>query len=465
MPCLSRVHGFIHPSGTLSTSQKDNITKLEQKFELNDIQLQSIISKMHLEMDRGLSNESGCLLMAPSYVTGRPEGVETGEYLALDFGGTNCRICLIKLKGKGEVEVINDKFKFSGDQLKEDGVQLFATLSEFIGNFVKNQKINATADNPMKLGFTFSFPVNQTSITKGTLVRWTKGFENSGVVGEDITEKLQTALNKRQIHVQVNALVNDTVGTLTTSSYIEPSSQLGVILGTGTNAAYYELTKNIPKLPEAIRNQSEEMAINMEWGAFDDDRTVLPLTEYDLAMDELTPNPSEQTFEKTVSGFYLGELFRLIINDFHNKNLVFSCKLPTYFGEFGGVKTEFLSKILKDSSTDLNEIKGLFDFPSTLGDRIIIQKVAELVGRRAAQLAGAASAAVLLKRSDLLDKPITVGVDGSVYKFFPYFQLWMDETVSTLVGSTRAHNIQFAIARDGSGIGAALISMISQMKQ
>lgn len=31
------------------------------------------------------------------------------------------------------------------------------------------------------LGFTFSFPVNQTAINAGTLITWTKGFSASGV--------------------------------------------------------------------------------------------------------------------------------------------------------------------------------------------------------------------------------------------------------------------------------------------
>ena len=35
----------------------------------------------------------------------------------------------------------------------------------------------------MQLGFTFSFPVMQTSINSGNLVRWTKGFDIDDAVG------------------------------------------------------------------------------------------------------------------------------------------------------------------------------------------------------------------------------------------------------------------------------------------
>jgi len=34
-----------------------------------------------------------------------------------------------------------------------------------------------------ELGFTFSFPVKQTSIDSGILINWTKGFAVSGTVG------------------------------------------------------------------------------------------------------------------------------------------------------------------------------------------------------------------------------------------------------------------------------------------
>jgi hypothetical protein len=38
--------------------------------------------------------------MLPSYVQAVPNGTETGDYLALDLGGTNFRVLLIQLDGK-----------------------------------------------------------------------------------------------------------------------------------------------------------------------------------------------------------------------------------------------------------------------------------------------------------------------------------------------------------------------------
>lgn len=471
---LSKIKGFIYPSSTLSPEQKAALKKLDDQFDLKDETLELIVENFHKQMELGLKGEGGDLLMVPSYVTGRSKGNENGDYLALDFGGTNCRVCLVKLQGQGRVQVETGKFKFSNEQLKEHGDILFAALGDFIRDFVKDLiakgLASPTKELPMKLGFTFSFPVDQTSLVGGTLVRWTKGFSNPGVVGREVYKMLQDALDEREVPVLVNAIVNDTVGTLVASSYLEPSSQIGLILGTGTNSAYYELTKNIPKLAPEYRAKFEEMAINIEWGAFDNAKKILPLSEYDAEMDLLTPNPGQQIFEKSISGFYLGELFRIIITHFHKQGLVFQAPgLPSTFDSFGGVDTAYLSGLLMDDSSDLSGVAKVAkenllvsgDALIPLADRIILKKVAELVGRRAAQLAGTGSSAVLLKRPELLDSPVTVGVDGSVYEFFPYFPLWMEETVASLVGRARSYNIQFAIARDGSGIGAALISMIA----
>lgn len=48
--------------------------------------------------------------------------------------------------------------------------------------------------------------------------------------------------------MDVAALLNDTVGTLMACAFKENSCNIGVILGTGTNACYLEKLSNCPKL-------------------------------------------------------------------------------------------------------------------------------------------------------------------------------------------------------------------------
>jgi len=47
------------------------------------------------------------------------------------------------------------------------------------------------------LGFGFSFPVDHHTLDSGTLIQWTKGFENPGAVGEDPAKLLREAFHRQ----------------------------------------------------------------------------------------------------------------------------------------------------------------------------------------------------------------------------------------------------------------------------
>ncbi len=83
---------------------------------------------------------------------------------------------------------------------------------------------------------------------------------------------------------------------------------------------------SIPKLQVAHKHLDPKlpMAINCEWGAFDNERVVLPFTPYDVVIDRESARPGQQLFEKMIAGLYLGELFRFAVagstqqgRDFH----------------------------------------------------------------------------------------------------------------------------------------------------
>lgn len=54
-------------------------------------------------------------------------------------------------------------------------------------------------DLRLPLGFTFSFPCRQESLSSARLTGWTKGFKCSGVEGEDVGELLQKAVLRRGV--------------------------------------------------------------------------------------------------------------------------------------------------------------------------------------------------------------------------------------------------------------------------
>jgi hexokinase len=78
-----------------------------------------------------------------------------------------------------------------------------------------------------------------------------------------------------------------------------------------------ETCGNIPKIANMNLPPDLPMAINCEWGAFDNEHKVLPRTPYDVIIDKESPRPGQQTFEKMVAGLYLGEIMRLAMLDLH----------------------------------------------------------------------------------------------------------------------------------------------------
>lgn len=106
------------------------------------------------------------------------------------------------------------------------------------------------------------------------------------------------------------------------SAYTDPKMKIGCIFGTGCNAAYMEECGHIPKLAHMNLPADMPMAINCEWGAFDNEHKILPRTKYDISIDEDSPRPGQQAFEKMIAGLYLGEIFRLVLVDLHdNKDI------------------------------------------------------------------------------------------------------------------------------------------------
>jgi hexokinase len=61
------------------------------------------------------------------------------------------------------------------------------------------------------------------------------------------------------------------------------------------------------------------------------------------------------------------------------------------------------------------------------------------------------------------DEPIDIGVDGSLVEHYPYFRNTIDEALRAIdgIGKEGADRIRIGIAKDGSGVGAALIALVA----
>jgi hexokinase len=62
--------------------------------------------------------------------------------------------------------------------------EFFDFLAQKLASFVANESSDFAPlpGQKRELGFTFSFPINQTSVASGKLIKWTKGFHIEGTV-------------------------------------------------------------------------------------------------------------------------------------------------------------------------------------------------------------------------------------------------------------------------------------------
>ncbi|XP_044471186.1 hexokinase-1-like isoform X2 [Mangifera indica] len=288
---------------------------MEEKCGTPTGKLRQVVDAMTVEMHAGLASEGGSKLkMLISYVDNLPTGDEKGLFYALDLGGTNFRVIRVLLGGK-EGRVVKQEFEevsIPPHLMTGSSDDLFDYIAAALAKFVatEGEGLHVSPGRQRELGFTFSFPVRQTSISSGNLIKWTKGFSIEDSVGQDVVAELTKAMERAGLDMRVAALVNDTIGTLAGGRYSNQDVIAAVILGTGTNAAYVERAYAIPKW-HGLLPKSGEMVINMEWGNFRSSH--LPLTEYDQALDAESLNPGEQIFEKVISGMYLGEIVRRVL--------------------------------------------------------------------------------------------------------------------------------------------------------
>ncbi|KAJ3518041.1 hypothetical protein NM208_g14619 [Fusarium decemcellulare] len=461
-------------AGSMADVPKDlaeEIHKLEKLFTVDGAKLKEITNHFVSELAKGLSVEGGSIPMNPTWVMSFPDGYETGTYLALDMGGTNLRVCQITLTDeKSEFDIIQSKYRMPEELKSATSEELWEYIADCLYQFLETHHGDCSHMEKLPLGFTFSYPATQNYIDEGILQRWTKGFDIDGVEGQNIVPMFEEALTKRGVPIKLAAIINDTTGTLIASAYTDPAMKIGCIFGTGCNAAYMENCGSIPKIAHLNLPPDLPMAINCEWGAFDNEHKVLPRTPYDIIIDKESPRPGQQAFEKMIAGLYLGEILRLIMVDLHdNKNVhIFEGQDIALLRKPYSLDASFLSFIEEDPFENLQETHDLFsnklNLACTRPELELIRKTAELIGTRAARLSACGVAAVCKKKNY---ETCHVGADGSVFNKYPYFKERGAQALREILDWPKKTNkraedpVEILAAEDGSGVGAALIAALT----
>lgn len=221
---------------------------------------------------------------------------------------------------------------------------------------------------------------------------------------------------------------------------------------------------SIPKLDTDLPPDTP-MAINCEYGAFDNAHKVLPRTKYDIQIDEESPKPGEQAFEKMSAGLYLGEIYRLVVLELYKQDIIFAKQDASKLYEPYLLDTGFLSKIENDMSPAMIETRELFKdtlgFEASPEELIFSQRLAEAIAVRGSRLCTCGIAAICRKKGI---KSGHVAADGSVANKHPTFKkrwaLAMGEVLDWTEHRTK-DPITITSAEDGSGVGAAVIAAMT----
>ncbi|XP_076581996.1 hexokinase HKDC1 isoform X7 [Chaetodon auriga] len=454
-----------------SKLQEDPTKKVDRflyAMRLHDDQLKGISARFQAEIKKGLSSESNAaaaVKMLPTHVRSTPDGKEKGQFLALDLGGSKFKVLQVKVREgmgirRGGVELEEKTYPIPKELLIGRGTELFDHVSESLKDFMHVKNISLEKKHP--LAFTFSFPCEHSSLDQGLLLNWSKNYRVRGLQGKDVVQTLRDSIDRSgDMNVEVLAMVNDTVATMMTCGFDDNFCEVGLIIGTGTNACYMEALCHI----DLVEGDEGRMCVNTEWGAFGEDGALNEyITEFDRDVDAASNNPRKQIFEKMISGMYLGELVRLVVLKMAKLGLLFDGRVSDALRTKGKITTAHVAAMeqYKDGLKNTKDILTELDLSPSSDDCVAVQHVSTIVSFRSSNLVAAGLSAILSRikqNRNLRTLRITVGVDGTVYKTHPQYSKRLHKVVRRLLPEC---HVRFVLSDSGSSKGAALVTAVAQ---
>jgi len=424
---------------------QEKFQSIIDEFTVDGNRLREIAANFRQDLKLGLkSPEDSSLRMLKSYV-GLPTGKEKGEFLALDFGGTNVRVLRIRLEGAGKYEVV----KRVGKPLRVEGIYDYVGLGsksedmfDFLAGLI-DEAVDGDHETKYLLGHTFSFPSEQTDLYNAKLIIWTKEFATAGVEGKVVNDLLKEALERNGLkNVEPVAVINDTVAVLLSAAYKHEDIYIGSIYATGHNTCYLEPYADSADAP---------MILNLESGGF----SKLAPNRFDTMLDEASEKPGEQRLEKMASGRYMGDLFSMALALLHDDAQ----------WRYGFTSID-MSGIISDESADLSEVVRIVATRTgsepDLEECRDIQKLAKTILNRSARLVTATFVGIIWQLAGKGEvKEQHIAVDGSVYEKMPGAKENIMRALSELLGQDAA-KVDTILDNGGSGLGAAIAAAMAQ---
>lgn len=273
------------------------------QMDVQDVDISATLEVFSKEMQQGLAGQESSLEMIPTFLSAANAVPTNKPVIVADAGGTHFRVATVSFDENNAPVIKNlQKFTMPAIEKKLGCNEFFKAMAVYLKDVV------SMAD---QIGFCFSYPVEMYPNKDGKLIRFAKEIKAPEVVGEMIGQNLTDAIVSMGLGAKKDIVIlNDTVATLLAGVGYQNrrfSSYIGFILGTGTNTSYIEQNANITK--RSGLDPAGSMIINVESGGMG----KVHVGKLDVAFDETTTNPGVHSFEKMISGAYLGPLVLLTL--------------------------------------------------------------------------------------------------------------------------------------------------------
>lgn len=374
------------------------------EMDHQDIDFEDHLKRFSEEMVRGLSGSESSLEMIPTYLRAVNEIPANQRVIAADAGGTNFRVAAVYFDENKRPVIENlKKFSMPAVESQLDRNEFFEAMARYFDGIL---------DASNKIGFCFSYPVEIAPNKDGRLIRFSKEIKAPDVIGQMIGENLNLAITNLGLgsprHV---VLLNDTVATLLAGVGFRNrsfSSYIGFILGTGTNCCYVESNARITKQENLDPGQNQ--IINTESGGMG----KAHWGTIDRLFDASTANPGVHTFEKMISGAYLGPLYLTAIQQACRDGLV-SGAAAEAVGRMTALNTKEMNDFLFYPSGD-NSLANVCR-RGDQKDTTLLYVIADRLIERSAKLAAVTLSAAAIQSGKGKDPacPICIVAEGTTF--------------------------------------------------
>jgi hexokinase len=408
------------------------------------IRFDGLVADLLSEMEEGLAGRTSSLAMIPTWLA-PVERIPAGEpVLAIDAGGTNFRAALVS---------------FGPDGPAVEGFRS-ASMPGIAGEIGRDAFFDALAapvsdlaSRARRIGFCFSYPTEILPDHEGRLVYFTKEIRAPEVEGTLVGAGLRDALARAGVRGKlVTVILNDTTATLLAGRLAADDPRqfdgyVGYILGTGTNAAYQEVS--IPKAPGAA-----EQIVVLESGGF----AIRGRGDLDEAFDRTTKDPRRYPCEKMHSGAYLGGLALTVLRAAAREGL-FSAPAAAALEKVDTLAAKEVSAFLRrpfDASRPLGAAAADSD-----RDRERVYLLLDALVSRAAMLAAGVLAAVVLKsgRGVLASRPVCAAVDGTTWREVPGLAGRAEAILDRHLAAERGRHVRIVLPERAPLMGAAVAAL------